>query len=317
MNKATPSILRNGALSAQASAYLLLCATALFWAGNMVVARAMRHDISPIAMAFYRWLIAGLILTPFVLSELRDKLPVIRRASKVLFVLGLIGVSTFNTISYAAMRHTSANTGALFNSTVPIWILLLSWLVLREPMALRQALGVIVSMLGVVLIVTRGALATITTLSFNAGDLWLLGAMAMWAVYTLLLRWKPAELSTPGFLACIIMFGLPLLAAAYAIELAWGRRFDLNLQTAATLAYYGVFPSVLAYLFFNRGVEVLGAARAGVFVHLVPVFGFVLSALFLDEPPQWFHFTGIALVFCGIWLCNAVRTVPVRAGSEL
>ena len=93
--------------------------------------------------------------------------------------------------------------------------------------------------------------------------------------------------------------------------------FDINLRTLATLGYYGIFPSVLAYLFFNRGVEILGAARAGVFVHLVPVFGFMLSALFLDEPPRWFHFAGIALVFCGIWLCNAVRAVPARAGSEL
>jgi drug/metabolite transporter (DMT)-like permease len=286
--------------------YVLLCLPPLFWAGNMVVGRAMRGEIPPVAMTFWRWTIAAVILLPFVARELIEHRRAILRAWKLYSVLGLINIAVFNTLCYAGLRYTTATNAALLNSTVPVFILLISWLALREPLSLRQLAGVLLSLLGVVVIIGHGELGMLVSLRFNAGDVLLLIAMVIWAIYTLLLRWSPLHLSVGASLGAMVLYGLPPLAAMYAVELASGARFTLTAPGAATLAYYGVFPSVLAYLFYNRGVVEIGANRTGVFVHLVPVFGFLLSALFLHEPPRLYHLVGVACVFCGIWLCTAV-----------
>jgi drug/metabolite transporter (DMT)-like permease len=295
--------------------YALLCLPALFWAGNMVLGRAMRNEIPPVAMTFWRWSIAGALLTPFVIRELIAHKGEILRAWKLFFVLGLINVAVFNTLCYAGLRHTTATNAVLLNSTVPVFILLIGWLALREPLSLRQVAGVLLSMIGVIVIVAHGDLEMLFALRLNLGDVWLLIAMVIWAIYTVLLRWSPVRMSTGASLAAMILFGLPPLAVMYAVEVASGAGFTLSSASVATLAYYGVFPSVLAYLFYNRGVVEIGANRAGVFVHLVPVFGFMLSALFLSEPPGLYHVVGMICVFCGIWLCTSTRVSAQRAAG--
>jgi drug/metabolite transporter (DMT)-like permease len=159
--------------------------------------------------------------------------------------------------------------------------------------------------------------ASLLALSFNRGDLVLLLAMALWAIYTLLLRWKPEELSATGFLGAMVFFGLPPLALGYAAELATGADFVLQPATAGALTYYGVFPSILAFLCFNRGVAAVGAARGSLFIHLFPVYTVVLSSALLGELPQLYHFAGIALVLLGIWLTTAAQRVPRAATGEL
>lgn len=293
--------------------YVLLCLPPLFWAGNMVVGRAMRGEIPPVAMTFWRWTIAAVILLPFVARELSENRQAILRAWKLYSVLGLINVAVFNTLCYAGLRHTTATNAVLLNSTVPVFILLISWLALREPLSLRQLAGVLLSLLGVLVIVAHGDVEMLLALRFNAGDVLLLIAMVIWAVYTLLLRWSPLHLSVAASLGAIVLYGLPPLALMYAVELASGARFTLSPEAAATFAYYGLFPSVLAYLFYNRGVVEIGANLTGVFVHLVPVFGFLLSALFLDEPPRLYHLVGVVCVFCGIWLCTRARPGAIRS----
>ena len=289
--------------------YALLCLPSLFWAGNMVVGRAMRNEIPPVAMTFWRWSIAGLLLIPFVMHELKVHRAAILRAWKLFAVLGLINIAVFNTLCYAGLRYTTATNAGLLNSTVPVFILLISWLALREPLSLRQGTGVMLSLLGVTVIVAHGDVRMLLALRVNLGDILLLIAMVLWAIYTVLLRWNPVRMSTGASLAAMILFGLPPLAVMYGMELASGARFALASTGAATLVYYGIFPSVLAYLFYNRGVVEIGANRAGVFVHLVPVFGFFLSAIFLDEPPGIYHVVGVVCVFCGIWLCSTVRAI--------
>jgi drug/metabolite transporter (DMT)-like permease len=296
--------------------YVLLCLPPLFWAGNMVVGRAMRNDIPPVAMTFWRWSIAALLLIPFVLHELRAHRVAILRAWKLFAVLGLINIAVFNTLCYAGLRYTTATNAGLLNSTVPVFILLISWLALREPLSLRQGAGVLLSLLGVVVIIAHGDMGMLLALRFNLGDMLLLIAMVLWATYTVLLRWNPVRMSTGASLAAMILFGLPPLAVMYGVELASGARLTLTSSGAATLAYFGIFPSVLAYLFYNRGVVEIGANRAGVFVHLVPVFGFFLSAIFLDEPPGIYHAIGVVFVFCGIWLCSTVRAIPEPGGGS-
>jgi drug/metabolite transporter (DMT)-like permease len=295
--------------------YVLLTLAPLFWAGNMVLGRAMRIDIPPIAMSFWRWALAGLILLPLVWRDVERHLPVIRREWRVLSVLGLLSVTLFNTLCYIGLQWTTATNGTLFNSIIPVLIIPIAWLALREGITRQQALGVAISLGGVVTIVVQGDLRALLALRINDGDLWLLAAMALWAGYTVLLRWRPAELTGLAFLACIIYFGLPGLALAYVLELLSGRAFQPTVPVLATLLYYGIFPSILSNLCFNAGVKAIGPNRAGIFSHLMPVFGILLSVVFLRESPQSYHWIGMALVFSGIWLTSTARTHPGLQGE--
>ena len=291
----------------RASPYLLLTLAPLFWALNVVLGRAMRFDIPPVAMSFWRWTIAGLILLPLVARDLRAQWPTIRAAWKQLAALGLLSVTLFNTLCYIGLQWTTATNAALFNSVIPVFIIPIAWTLFGERAGARQMAGVLLSLLGVLIIVAQGSVDVLLGLQFNRGDLWLLAAMLLWAFYTVLLRLRPRALGGLSFLACIVYFGLPPLAIAYAIELWAGRSFTLSPSVSLSFVYFGIFPSILSGLCFNRGVAAVGSMRAGIFVHLMPVFGILLSAVLLHEMPQRYHVAGMALVFAGIWLSSRTR----------
>jgi len=282
----------------------LLTLASLFWAANWVVARAMRHDMPPIAMGFWRWAIALAILLPFAAAELRQKWSVVRANWLTLALLGALGASAFNTLVYLALQYTAATNGVLLNSITPIMIVLMSWIVLGERISSRQALGVALSLAGVIAIVARGDVHMLAALQFNRGDLLLITAMFLWALYTLILRRRPPELSAVGFLAAMLLLGLPWLLPFYLWEFSVRGGFPLTPATMAALAYYGTLPSIAAYLFWNRGVAQVGPNKAGLFVHLMPVFGALLAVIFLDERLYGYHFFGAALIFGGIFLAT-------------
>ena len=282
----------------------MLTLASLFWAANWVVARAMRHDMPPIAMGFWRWAIALAILLPFAAAELRQKWSVVRANWLTLALLGALGASAFNTLVYLALQYTAATNGVLLNSITPIMIVLMSWIVLGERISSRQALGVALSLAGVIAIVARGDVHMLAALQFNRGDLLLITAMFLWALYTLILRRRPPELSAVGFLAAMLLLGLPWLLPFYLWEFSVRGGFPLTPATMAALAYYGTLPSIAAYLFWNRGVAQVGPNKAGLFVHLMPVFGALLAVIFLDERLYGYHFFGAALIFGGIFLAT-------------
>jgi drug/metabolite transporter (DMT)-like permease len=284
------------------SPYLLLSMTSLFWAANWVVGRAMRNDMPPIAMGFWRWAIALLILLPFAAPELQRKWHVVRANWLTLTLLGLLGAVVFNTLIYVGLQYTEATNGVLFNSISPILIILLSWVVVRERISRLQTCGVLLSLAGVLAIVARGDFATLAAFHFNRGDLWLIVAMLLWAIYTIVLRRRPPELSAMGFLAAMLLLSLPFLLPVYLWEFGERGGFALTPATVAALAYYGTLPSIAAYLFWNRGVAQVGPNKAGLFVHLMPLFGALLSVIFLGERLYAFHYAGAALIFGGIYL---------------
>mgnify|MGYP001436809663 FL=1 len=264
----------------------------------------MRNDMPPIAMGFWRWAIALLILLPFAAAELRQKWSVVRANWLTLALLGALGASAFNTLVYLALQYTAATNGVLLNSITPIMIVLMSWIVLGERISSRQALGVALSLAGVIAIVARGDVHMLAALQFNRGDLLLITAMFLWALYTLILRRRPPELSAVGFLAAMLLLGLPWLLPFYLWEFSVRGGFPLTPATMAALAYYGTLPSIAAYLFWNRGVAQVGPNKAGLFVHLMPVFGALLAVIFLDERLYGYHFFGAALIFGGIFLAT-------------
>jgi len=285
--------------------YLLLTLTTLFWSGNMVVGRAIRGEVPPFTLAFWRWAIAFLLTLPLALPHLRTQWPIIRKNWKAVFILGLLGVGGYNTLAYIALQYTGATNASLLNSFIPVATIALSWAFLNKRLRGIEWVGVLISLAGVTTIVSRGELATLLALTPNIGDLWMLGAVFVWAFYTIGLQWRPAGVHPMLLLAAFTAVGLLALTPAYAWEVFQGRHLVVSEASLAGIVYVGTLPSFAGYIFYNRAVGEVGASKASLFIHLMPVFGTVLAALFLGEIPQAFHFVGIGLIFLGIYLTTS------------
>jgi drug/metabolite transporter (DMT)-like permease len=285
--------------------YLLLTLTVLFWSGNMVLGRAIRDQVPPLSLAFWRWAIALALVLPLALPQLRAQWPLLRRGWKPVVVLGLIGVATYNTLAYVALNYTAATNAVLLNSFIPIATIALSWAFLKKHLHGIEWLGVLLSFVGVTIIVCRGEVQTLANLSLNIGDLWMLVAVFTWALYTIGLQWRPVGVDPMLLLAAFIAVGLIALAPAYAWEISQGKTIHISTSSLAGIAYTGVFPGFLGYVFYNRAVGEVGASKASLFIHLMPVFGTLLAAIFLAEIPRSYHYLGIALIFTGIYLTTA------------
>jgi drug/metabolite transporter (DMT)-like permease len=282
--------------------YLLLTLTALFWSGNMVLGRGIRADVPPMALAFWRWAIAFALVLPLALPHLKEQWPLLKKGWKPVVILGFIGVGGYNTFAYIALQYTSATNAVLLNSFIPVATIAISWAFLGKHLKRLEGLGVVISLCGALTIVAHGDLNILFHLNLNLGDAWMLLAVLVWAIYTVGLAWRPSGVHPMLMLAAMTAVGLAALLPAYLWEMASGRHINVYLGSLASLAYVGIFPSFLGYIFYNRGVAEVGASKASLFIHLMPVFGTLLSALFLNEIPLWYHYLGIGLIFCGIWL---------------
>lgn len=283
------------------SPYLLLTLVNLFWAGNWIVGRAFRDELPPIALSFWRWVVALLCLLPLSWPLLRRDWPQLRAAWPWLLLFGALGTGGYNALAYGGLQYTTAINGALLNSFVPVMIVLISWLMLGKRLHGREASGILVSFVGVLAIVAHGDLQRLRALTLNAGDLWILASMLAWSGYTVLLSRRPA-VDPLAFLTAISFTGLMVLSPFYVWEMAQGRHVIATPGAIAAIAYTGIFPAFLGYILWNRGVAEVGAARAGLFMHLVPAFGILLAMVFLDEMPALYHAFGIGLILAGIWL---------------
>lgn len=287
----------------RATAYLVLLASLFLWAGNWIVARAVRDDISPAIATMARQLIVISLLLPFCFSSLKKQIATLQRHQwRVLAALGFFGGGVHLSLQWLGLHYTTATSGTLYLSISPIFILLLAGPLLGEPIGPRQWLGVAVSFFGVLLIGTQGNLEQIT---FNIGDALALVSMLMWGAYTVFLRLRHDRLETPEFLVVLCMFGLAFNSPWVAFEYFHGMKTGLTPTGAIAVFYSAVGSMLLAYAGWNYAVMRLGAARAGVTMHLMPVFGVVLAALLLGEYPLWFHFAGIALILAGVVLSSS------------
>lgn len=284
--------------------WMLAMLPPLFWAGNFVLARALHTEIPPIALSFWRWALALLILLPFVWRGLWRQRAALRRHGALLTLFAVLGITTYNTFAYLGLQHTTATNGVLLSSVTPVIIVALSFLLFGVALRALQALGVMLSLGGVVLIATEGHPQALAGLALNRGDLWILAASLDWALYSVLLRWRPAELGATVFLGAIVAIGLLPLAALYAGELATGQRFAITAPNLAAIGYVALFPSVLAYVFWNRAVAEMGPNRTGLYLHLMPAFGAALAILLLGERLHVHHLVGASLIAVGIALAT-------------
>jgi len=279
--------------------FLLLPLTSLFWAGNVVLGRFIAGHVPPITLSFIRWAGAFVILLPFAARPLARDWPTIRKHAGLMTLLALTGFSAYNTMAYYGLQYTTAINGLLLQSVGPLFVALWTFALFRDRLTLRQAGGICVSLSGVVVIICRGSLSVLLGIGFNRGDMWFLIALLIYGFYTAMLRKRPA-MHPFSFLAVGMGWGAVLLLPAVAWEIGSGQTMIFDAESVASFAYVCIFPSLLGYLFLNRGIELIGANRAAPFMHLVPVFGSVLAIVLLGERFEMYHAVGYGLVFSGI-----------------
>ena len=286
----------------QALGLLALCS--LFWAGNWVTGRALRDAFDPVSLNFWRWLLATAMLAPFALPGLRGRWPLVRRHLGVLFLLSLTGVAVFHGMVYLGLRTTTTVNAVLLNSSIPVFILACSWILERERATGRQVAGMAVSLAGILVILSRGEAANLLRLELHAGDAWILLAMPVWGIYSVLVKRCPPELRGTALTFVLAAIGVAFLLPAYfAVAPRGPLRWPTPAEAGAIL-YVAIAASVLAFLCWNRGVAVVGANAAGFTLPLLPAFGTVLAIVFLGESFRGFHAAGFATILVGVLLAT-------------
>ncbi len=286
-------------------AYIFLILATLFWSGNFIVGKAASlFEIPPFTLNFYRWTFAWLILAPFTLKEIYKKKDYIFDNIKLILILGITSITIFNSIVYYSLNFTQVISGVLMISTIPVMIIFFCWIFRIEKTNPYQILGVIFSLLGVLVIVTKADLGKLLNLNFNKGDLWMVVAMFSWAMYSALLRKKKFELSQISLLQTIISAGLILLLPAYLIEMSLGYRLNVHLPFVLTLGYVVFFPGLASFIFWIKGISILGSNRSGIFLHLMPIFSTILAILIFNEKFMIFHLIGAIFIISGIILSS-------------
>jgi drug/metabolite transporter (DMT)-like permease len=288
----------------RAFAFGLLALSSLFWAGNWVTGRALRDAFDPISLNFWRWLIALLVLAPFALPGLAAKRAVIRAHAGTLALLALSGVAVFQTLVYLGLQSTAAVNAVLLNCSAPLFLLLCSWVMERERATWRQIAGILISLAGILVILSRGELARLLELEFHSGDAWILLAMPFWGFYSVLLKRRPPELGGVHFLFVLCVAGVLLLAPAFALQALQAPPRLPTMPEALGVLYTALAASVGAFICWNRGVAIVGANAAGFTLHLLPAFGTLLAIAFLGESFGAFHAAGIATILAGVILAT-------------
>ncbi|RFB73622.1 DMT family transporter [Herbaspirillum sp. 3R11] len=286
-------------------AVLALATAALFWAGNMLVGKALNEQVAPLTLAFWRWVLILTILAPFVWRDVVRHRAEIRAALPLLSLLALLGTGLYNALIFGALHFTSATNAALLNSSIPVWTVLLSVLLHRRRPGPMELLGVSVSLCGVAAIISHGSIAGLASFQLNRGDAWMLVAMVMWSLYLLLLPLRPRVLPSFCFLWVTGVLGLFALTLLMLVN-GGGETFVIPLsRTSVTGVFYlAVFPSILATLVCNYGIDRIGAVRASQCVHLVPVFASVIAMAWLGETLHWYHAVGFIFVLAGLFIAN-------------
>lgn len=293
--------------AASLSAYLVAALPPLFFSGNFLIARMMRDDIPPIQMSFWRWSLALVLLLPFASAPLRRDWPGIRSNLPFLAMLGAIGVTAFNCFVYSALHFTTVINAALVNALLPVMTFLCAYLILGQTVSPRRALGMLISFVGAAFVITHGDLNNMTLLSIGRGEILVFTGMSFWALYTVLVRWRPLHLSPVSFLGVTCAFGVLFHLPAVAWEIGDKGGFSPMIWTLTALCYLAIFPSLLAYVVWNRSAVVLGPATTGIFMQLLPIFSVVLAVAFLGETLAWYHAAGLIVILAGIGLVTSAH----------
>jgi len=283
------------------SPYLSAVLAMLFWAASTVLVRYVRLEVPPMGISFWRTLLGFVIFLPFVIKPYRRQAQEFKQSFKTLALLALLLMVGGNAVLFLSLQYTIAINAAVINSVEPVIIVSLAWLLFRDPFSKRQGLGVVVSLTGVLVLISTGSLETLAKMDFNKGDLLVTGAYVSWGLYAVLVRKIPRGLDRRLVLAGILGFGALLLLPLYILETVFVRPTPFTWTSVFSITWLAVFSSILAILMWNNAITKLGPGRAGLFIHLIPAFTVLMAMAVLGESLQTFHFTGIALIGVGIY----------------
>ena len=286
-------------------AYIFLLLTVTFWAGNFVVGKfASMYEVPPFSLNFYRWFFAWLILAPFTIPEIIKKKDYIIRNYKLFIVLGVTSITIFNSIVYYSLNFTQVISGVLMISTIPVMIMFFSSILKIEKTNIFQVIGVVLSFLGVIIIITKANFEILKNLNFNKGDITMVIAMLSWALYSTLLKKQKYEISQLSLLQVVMSFGLIFLIPIYFIEYQLGFRITLEKPFILILSYVVLLPGLASFILWIKGISIIGANRSGVFLHLMPIMSAIMAMIIFNEKFMFYHMLGACFIISGILLSN-------------
>ena len=294
-------------MSNSLKAAIFLCFASLFWSGNFIIGRlsSLENLVSPLSLAFYRWVIAFIILTPFCLQKAIKDLPLLKKQPGMIFLIILTGPTLFNTLVYIGLTATTVINSLLVITTTPMLIILLNKLIYKSETNIYQMIGVIISLLGVSFVIAKGNYQNILNSEFYLGDLFILLAVTSWALYSIFLKKNETGVSGFSFLYLSFVFTVVLLFPVFLFDIFVQNNYlEFNQNTLLVIGYTGIFPSIFSYICWNTGVALIGPNKSGPFLHLMPIFGGILAFLVFQETLENYHYAGIVSVIIGIIITN-------------
>jgi drug/metabolite transporter (DMT)-like permease len=286
------------------SGYLFALAATAIWSGNFIIARGLSESIPPISLAFWRWVVAVVVFLPFALKPLLAEWHILKENILYLSVTSLLGITIFNTLIYFAGHTTTAVNLSLISITFPVFIIILSRIFFGERITVNKGIGIILVATGVVLLITKGTLSRLLSISFAMGDVWMLVAAIIFAVYTILLKGKPKGLSIWAFQLSTFILGLIFLFPFFVWEYATVSSVAFDTKTVVSIFYVGIFASLTAFVLWNKAIAVVGPSKAGMIYYTLPLFSGFLAHLFLQEDIGIIHFYCVLLIVSGIFTAN-------------
>jgi drug/metabolite transporter (DMT)-like permease len=287
--------------------FALLILANFLWSTNWVIGRGIHELFPPVALSFWRWAVAGLVLAPIALPRLRSQWPIVRERWRFLLLLGATGIAVPQCITYIGLNYTTVVNGSLLTAGNPFVMVIVAWLLDRQTATAKQLTGLVLSFLGVVMIVAHGSLATLMAFHFNPGDLLIVLSIPIWCLYSVLLRRRPRELDGTSFLFVLIPIGLLTLAPAFAYEEIFVRTPVWSWWLVLGVIYVGLSASAGSYILWNRGVELVGANRAAFTNAFQPMFATSLAMLLLGEEFHAYHAIGFVAILVGWYLTSGLR----------
>ena len=286
-------------------AYIMLVCATLFWSGNFIVGKfAFLENIPPLSLVFYRWSLVWLILLPFTFKEILKHKDTILNNLPILFFLGFTSVGLFNSFTYLSLIHTQVINSTLFNTAIPAVIILLCFLFKIEKTNKFQIIGLIISVLGILSIITKLDIEIFLSLNFNKGDIIMIGGVITWGIYSTLLKKKKFTLPLLTLVHVISTFGLICVFPQFFYEFSQGQFIEFNTNLFYILIFLALFPSIGSYYCWAGAVSIIGANRAGIFLSLIPLFSTIMAIAFYKEQFQFFHLIGAILIVLGLFLSN-------------
>ena len=294
-------------MSTSLKAVIFLCFASLFWSGNFVIGRfsSLENIVSPLSLAFYRWVIAFLILTPFCIQNAIKELPLFKKQPGMIFLIILTGPTLFNTLVYLGLTATTVINSLLIISTTPMLIILLNKLLYKAQTNISQMIGILISLIGVSYVIAKGSFQNIFGSEFYFGDLFILLAVISWSLYSIFLKKNKTGVSGFSFLYLSFFFTVILLFPVYLYDIfIQDNHINIDQKTFLVIGYTGIFPSIISYMCWNTGVALIGPNKSGPFLHLMPIFGGILAFLVFRETLEIYHYAGILSVIIGIIISN-------------